>query len=197
MSFLKAMQRRYTTKVYDPSASPISEEQIGELMEALRLSPSSINSQPWGIRLISDQATRERLAEHSRFNADKVRQASHLVVLCVYKDGETFAGERLGDMQEYAADYFRANIAPLGEEAVMSWLSRQVYIALGVLLSGAATMGIDSTTMEGIDTDAYTEALGLRDYRVLVAVALGKRSDEDYNQLSLSPKKRREDISAR
>ncbi len=58
-------------------------------------------------------------------------------------------------------------------------------------------MGIDSTTMEGIDTDAYTEALGLRDYRVLVAVALGKRSDEDYNQLSLSPKKRREDISAR
>lgn len=197
MSFLKAMQRRYTTKVYDPKASSIGEGQIAELMEILRLSPSSINSQPWGIRLISDQATKERLAEHSYFNADKVRNASHIVVLCVYKDGETFARHRLADMQEYAAEYFRTNIAPLGEEAVMSWLSRQVYIALGVLLSGAAMMDIDSTTMEGIDTAAYTEALDLQDHRVLVAVALGKRSSEDYNQLSLSPKKRREDISAR
>lgn len=197
MSFLKAMQRRYTTKVYDPKASSIGEGQIAELMEILRLSPSSINSQPWGIRLISDQATKERLAEHSYFNADKVRNASHIVVLCVYKDGETFARHRLADMQEYAAEYFRTNIAPLGEEAVMSWLSRQVYIALGVLLSGAAMMDIDSTTMEGIDTAAYTEALDLQDHRVLVAVALGKRSSEDYNQLSLSPKKRRQDISAR
>lgn len=196
MSFLKAMQRRYTTKVYDPKATPIGEGQVAELMEALRLSPSSINSQPWGVRLISDPETKERLAEHSRFNADKVRHASHIVVLCVYKDAETFVRERLGDMQEYAAEYFRANIAPMGEEAVMSWLSRQVYIALGVLLSGAAVMDIDSTTMEGIDTEAYTEVLGLEKHRVLVAVALGRHSSEDYNQLALSPKKRREDISA-
>lgn len=193
MKFVEAMQSRYTTKMYD-SSPKIDDARIAELMESLRLAPSSINSQPWGFALIDDADTKDRLADHAHFNADKIRNASHLVVLCVYKDAKTFEEERLADMHPYAADYYRKGLAPLGEEAVMSWLSRQVYIALGVLLSGAAMMQIDSTTMEGIDTKAFTEELGLQKYRVLVAVALGVRSSEDSNQLHLTPKSRREDV---
>lgn len=193
MKFIEAIQNRYTTKAYNADKR-VDDSLVNELMECLRLSPSSINSQPWGFKLVSDPALKEQLAQHAYFNAEKVRGASHLIVLCVYKDAATFAQERLPYMDKRVQDYFQNNLAPQGEEVVMSWLSRQVYIALGVLLSGAALMQIDSTTMEGIDTKAYTEILGLGDkYRVLVAVALGVRDPEDSNQPSITPKDRRQD----
>ena len=44
MKFLNVLENRYTTKKYDASKK-VSESDILELMEALRLSPSSINSQ--------------------------------------------------------------------------------------------------------------------------------------------------------
>lgn len=193
MTFLEAIQNRYTTKAYD-ARQRVDDGLVNELMECLRLSPSSINSQPWGFKLVSNSELKERLAEHSFFNANKVRDASHLIVLCVYRDAATFAHERLPYMDKRVQDYYHNNLAPQGEAVVMSWLSRQVYIALGGLLSGAAVMQIDSTTMEGIDTQAYTDILGLGDkYRVLVAVALGTRDTEDDNQLSRTPKSRRDD----
>lgn len=186
------MQERYTTKAYDASRR-LTDAQVNALMECLRLSPSSINSQPWGFKLVGDQATKERLAEHAYFNADKVRNASHVILLSVYRDAETFATERLPDMDERTRAFFETVMRPQGDAVVESWLARQVYIALGVLLTATASLGIDSTTMEGIDTKAYTQIQGDDKYKVLVAVALGYRDAEDANQPHLTPKNRRTD----
>ncbi|WP_286851441.1 nitroreductase family protein, partial [Sphingobacterium sp. UBA7253] len=46
MAFLETAKQRYTTKKYNSEAL-IPEEKIAELKEIIRLSPSSINSQPW------------------------------------------------------------------------------------------------------------------------------------------------------
>ncbi|MEL6561443.1 MAG: winged helix-turn-helix transcriptional regulator [Bacteroidota bacterium] len=62
MSFLTSMQQRYTTKKYDSSAK-IAAAEIAELKEILRLSPSSINSQPWKFTFVSDTATKKALEE--------------------------------------------------------------------------------------------------------------------------------------
>lgn len=45
MKFLELAQTRYTTKRYE-AGKKVSDQQIKELQEILRLSPSSINSQP-------------------------------------------------------------------------------------------------------------------------------------------------------
>ena len=73
-------------------------------------------------------------------------------------------------------------------------MERQVYIALGVLLTALPMMGIDSTPMEGIELEAYDAILGHEKYRPLVAVALGRRDPEDENQPSRTPKNRRTDV---
>lgn len=192
MNFLESMQQRYTTKAYD-AAYTLPQEQIEQLREILRLAPSSINSQPWRFTFIADPEMKQRLAEASLFNREKVERASHIVVFSVYSDIEAFERERVSALREYAQAYYYANIKPKGEEAVRSWLEHQVYIALGVLLSACATMGIDSTPMEGIDTAAYTELIGERQYRTLFAVALGRRDPEDPNRLELVAKSRRTD----
>lgn len=60
MSFLDIAQNRYTTKKYDPNRQ-IPEEKIRQLKEIIRLSPSSINSQPWKFVFISDKKEKKEI----------------------------------------------------------------------------------------------------------------------------------------
>lgn len=79
MSFLELAKNRYTTKSYNADKK-ISDEVVEQLAEILRLSPSSINSQPWQFIIVSDEAVKNQLAEASFFNKEKIQNASHLVV---------------------------------------------------------------------------------------------------------------------
>lgn len=192
MSFLHNMQQRYTTKKYDPDYK-LSKTQIDEIKEILRLTPSSINSQPWQFMIIEDKELRGKLAEHSYYNSPKVMDCSHLIVMNVVNDPEEFEKQCATQMKPYQWDYYKNKVADLDLHQVSCWLENQVYIALGVLLSACASMGIDATAMGGIDTEKYTETLGLKSYKTVVAVALGKRDPEDENQPHITPKMRRDD----
>ncbi len=66
-------------------------------------------------------------------------------------------------------------------EQHLHWNARQVYIALGQLMTAAAMVGVDSCPMEGLDMAAYDSLLGLNDsgYTCVVGCALGYRSDTD------------------
>ena len=63
------------------------------------------------------------------------------------------------------------------------WTQRQVYIALGVVLFGAASLGIDATPIEGFDPAVVDEEFGLPDkgLKCVVLAALGYRGAEDFN----------------
>lgn len=187
----EVMATRYTTKAYD-GATKLTEAQIAELAEVLRLAPSSINAQPWHFTIVSASDILAQLAEVSFMNAEKIKACSHLVVLRTYRDQADFEATRVADLPPYAQTYYHNNIAARGEAYASAWRERQVYIALGVLLTAAAQLGIDSTPMEGIDTAAYDAILADGRYTTLVAVALGKRAADDQNQPQLTPKKRRE-----
>ena len=59
------------------------------------------------------------------------------------------------------------------------------------LITGIADAQIDSTPMEGIQPKEYDKILNQTDYKTVVAIAIGYRDKEDYNQLSKNPKSRR------
>ena len=94
MDFLQIAQSRYTTKKYDPNKK-VDEATIENLKEIIRLSPSSINSQPWKFTFVSDEKVKSELAEFSYNNKQKVLNASHVVVFGVIKDAEAFENEKL------------------------------------------------------------------------------------------------------
>ena len=195
MDIIKLLQSRYTTKVYDPSFR-LSEEQLATIKEVLRLSPSSINSQPWAFELIDDKALKSVLAEESWSNLERVKQASLLIVFYTYRDVETFIKERI-DTQETPAQaqtYFHNYVASQGSEAIQAWQTHQIYIALGVLLTSLASMGLDSAPMEGIDVDKYDKILGREKYRPVLAVLVGRHAEDDFNHPSRKSKQRRDDV---
>ncbi len=189
MHFLDIAKERYTTKKYD-AAGKLTEEQVAALKEILRLSPSSINSQPWKFSFINSEPLKSQLAAVSFFNESKINNASHLVVFSVFDDVALFEQHIQANLPEGSVGYYQKFIKPLPEQEIKSWMQHQVYLSLGFFLAACASMGIDSTPMEGIQLDAYANILQQEGYKPLFAVALGKRDPEDANQPSLKPKLR-------
>ncbi|GAA4520578.1 nitroreductase family protein [Sphingobacterium thermophilum] len=189
MSFLEIAKSRYTTKKYNPNLK-ISEEKIEQLKEIIRLSPSSINSQPWKFGFIADEKVKRELASVSYFNEQRIIQASHLVVFSVIDEIEKFEEQIQQNLPEGAVDYYNTFVKPNSDAEIKSWLQHQVYLSLGFFLSACASLGIDSTPMEGIKSEEYDKILQLDGYKSLFAVAIGYRDLDDANQPLKNPKAR-------
>ncbi len=108
------------------------------------------------------------------------------------KDAEAFENMRLTQLPEGTSAYYNRVLKPKGDEQIMNWMSSQVYISLGFFLSAAASLGIDSTPMEGIEKLGYDSVLQDDGYKTLFAVAIGYRHKEDINQILNTPKFRLE-----
>lgn len=189
MNFLEKMKKRYTVKKYNHQAK-ISQEKIDKLKGILNLSPSSINSQPWNFVFIKTQDIKEQLSEFSYHNKQKVIDCSHVIVFQVLKNSEHFEKQMHGYLNEVGINYYNSLIKPKGEEYIKSWMTHQVYLSLGVLLSACAEMEIDSTPMEGIEPDRYDAIINNNDYESVFAVAIGEKSETDNNQPAITPKRR-------
>ncbi|NIJ45685.1 nitroreductase/dihydropteridine reductase [Wenyingzhuangia heitensis] len=190
MKFLNAIQNRYTTKLYKDDKK-IDTDKIEALKEVLRLSPSSINSQPWEFVFVSDVDTKNKLSMVSQHNTDKVKNCDTVVVFRSVDNLSKFKEELANRLPEYAFGFYQDYINQHSENETKTWMDKQLYIALGTFLSACATMQIDSTPMEGIEAEKYDAILGNDDYRSVFAVAIGFRDENDLNQLSEKPKSRK------
>lgn len=200
MQLTALAKSRYTTKAYDASRT-IPQEAINELLEQLRHSPSSVNSQPWHFIIASDEQGKARVAKSAEggfaYNEAKMLTASHLIVFCTRTEvpeshlqavlaQEALDGRFANDEARAGQDKSRrgyVNMHRFDQKDVQHWMEKQTYLALGTLLLGAASLGLDATPMEGFDFKKLDEELGLRDkgFTSLVVVSLGYRSESDFN----------------
>ncbi|WP_299437763.1 nitroreductase family protein [uncultured Aquimarina sp.] len=191
MSFIKSMQNRYTTKKYNVTKK-IENEKIEELKEILQLSPSSINSQPWKFTFVSSKDTKQKLSEVSWLNTNKVLDSDTVVVFSRINNIDLFEKQIEQELPKGAVNYYKEFIKPQTDEQIKAWFDKQVYLALGVFLSACAEMGIDATPMEGVEPKNYDKILNQIDYATLMAVAIGYRDNEDFNQPNKKPKSRKD-----
>ena len=182
---------RYATKQFDPQRK-ISPEDWAALEEALVLSPSSFGLQPWRFIVITDQATKERLAAAS-WGQRQPADCSHLVVFTIKKEINERVLDVYVDRITEVRGTPRTSLAGLhdmmtgslinGMDAAArnTWAAHQVYIALGNFLTSAALLGIDACPMEGIEPAKYDEILGLtkQGFGAVVVAAAGYRATGD------------------
>lgn len=198
---------RYTTKAFDPKRK-IPEEQFNDLLESLRLMPSSVNSQPWHFIIASDEQGKQRIAKAasgvSAYNASKVTDASHVIVFCTKTmldkthlkaliEQEQSDGRFVGEDARDAAAKVRQGYVNLHQHELgdlQQWMEKQTYLALGGILVNAAVLQIDATPMEGVDFAILDKEFKLasRHLKSTVIVALGYHSSDDFN--ALLPKSR-------
>ena len=188
-TFLTKMQNRYTVKKYN-SERKLDSEIIEQLKSILHLSPSSINSQPWKFSFVEDSKAKSEFDDVSYFNKEKINDSQLLIVFQVLKNAEDFETQIEKNLPDGSIEYYKKMIKPHGENYTISWMSHQVYLALGILLSACAQMKIDSTPMEGIEIAKYDAILNNEKYTTLFAVAIGVRDENDFNQPKLKAKSR-------
>lgn len=187
---LAALRWRYATKQFDATRK-IPDNVWDAIEESLVLTPSSFGLQPWKFLVIANPSIRAKLLAES-WNQPQVTAASHFVVLAARTDLTTTDIDawisRMAQVQAKGAEAvapLKGMIAGFAEtqsvEDRHAWNVRQVYIALGQLLTTAALLGIDACPMEGISKSAYDRILGLEgsDYATVVTCALGYRSADD------------------
>lgn len=189
IDFRKLAEKRYTAKKYDASKK-ISEAHIEDLKHILKLTPSSINSQPWLFTFISNEEIKNKLAEASYSNATKVKDASHLVVFSVTNNLDDFEKHVEENLVQGSVNFYKQFVKKQTKEATINWLTQQVYLSLGFFLAACAAMEIDSTPMEGIDPIKYADILEVDNQKILFAVSIGYRDSEDNNQPALIGKSR-------
>ncbi|MBF4472288.1 MULTISPECIES: nitroreductase family protein [Flavobacterium] len=190
MNILELIKKRYSTKKYNTDKT-IPQEKIEDLKEILRLSPSSINIQPWKFTFVQNPEIKAKLASVSMHNTEKVNQAQLLVVFSVADDLDAFQQIVDNELPQARRDWYNQIKANKPEADLKVWLSQQVYIALGVGLTASIALGLDSTPMEGIESDKYRDILNMPAFKPLFAMAVGYASEDDFNRIEVLPKSRR------
>ncbi|PKB18211.1 nitroreductase family protein [Flavobacterium sp. 5] len=190
MNILKLIEKRYTAKKYNADKE-IPQEKIEDLKEILRLTPSSINIQPWKFTFVQNPEMKAKLASVSMHNEEKINQAKLLVVFSVADDLDAFQKVVNNELPQARKDWYNQIKASMPESDLKIWFSKQVYIALGVGLTASAALGLDSTPMEGIESDKYMTILNMKTYKPLFAMAVGYGSEDDFNRIEVTPKSRR------
>ena len=84
MDFWEVISRRQSTRAYE-SDRPVSEEVIGQLLEAAIRAPSAGNRQPWYFIVVRDEIPRAGLAS-AAYGQHFVAQASVVIVVCADPD---------------------------------------------------------------------------------------------------------------
>lgn len=183
------LEWRYAVKTFDPHRR-IPDPLWQALERSLVLTPSSFGLQPWKFLVITDQKTKSAL-QPVTWNQSQTRDCSHFVVFLARKSlDEHYVGEFIHSVAQtrqmpltQLAGY-RSVIEDFVKQSAgqhLDWNARQVYIALGQLMTAAALLGVDACPMEGFAHDDLQRVLNLEntDYVAVVCCALGYRSPDD------------------
>ena len=188
---LAALNWRYATKIFD-ATKKIPAGTWSALEQSLVLTPTSYGLQPYQFLVVQDAAKRMKLLSHS-WRQRQVVDASHFVVFTARTEMVEADVDKIIkltiDLRKLPPDSLNAYRGmmigdlvngPRGK-AAHEWAARQVYIALGNLMTCAAVLGVDACPMEGLVPSEYDNVLSLNGtgYATVVACALGYRSAGD------------------
>jgi nitroreductase/dihydropteridine reductase len=196
---IEDLTSRHTVKKYDVSRK-IPAADLDILFEAMRLSASSINSQPWKFIVLESEAAKTRLnntfVNMHEYNKKHVFDSSQVILFAhnpkytrddyakVVDKGIKDKRTSLENREAAFGVYLFAELNTSEDGDTSTWTKAQTYLALGNTLHILARLKIDSTPMEGIDIARVNKAFSaeLDGYQCDVALAIGyHHPDADFN----------------
>ncbi len=205
MSIITNLNERYATKVFDPSKK-VSEADMEKLLEAIRLSASSMGLQPYKVLIVEDPAIRAELRK-AAYNQPQITDASALLVFAVNYEADEKQADDLIEMIAKARnvtteslsgynDMIKGTLKRLNPEQLETWVSKQAYIALGFGLVSSAVLGIDTCPMEGFNSDEFDRILDITKLglKSKIVLAVGYRSADDKYQYLAKVRQNKEDF---
>jgi nitroreductase len=200
MELIDVLNWRYAAKKMNGQTVPA--EKVDKILEAIRLSASSIGIQPYKVIVVESHELRGKIHEQA-CPQPQIVEGSHVLIFASWTAVEAddvdqymqlIADTRQTDVASLTpfADSVKGTLLSRTPEARAEWAARQSYIALGTGLIAAAAEGVDATPMEGFNADALDKLLDLpaKGLRSTLILALGYR-DEEKDFLAKAQKVRR------
>lgn len=191
---------RYATKRMNGSKVPA--EKLENILDAIRLSASSVGLQPYTLLVIENESLKKQIRPIAN-NQAQIEECSHLLVFAAWDNIspiqiEHFINETATtrNIPAEALTNLKAmlikRISSSTQEQNFQWAARQVYIALGTALIAAATEEVDATPMEGFNNEELDNFLHLKEagLKSVALMPLGYR-DKENDWLVKLPKVRR------
>lgn len=180
MKLIDALKWRYATKKMNGQQIPA--DKLNNILEAIKLAPSSLGLTPYKVIVVEDAETRKQLQPHF-YNQSQIVDGSAVIVFANWTN--ITEKEVAGYMQDIAeqrnvpieslndfSNMINGSIKTKTQEQAQTWAAKQTYIALGFGLVAAAAEQVDATPMEGFNPDGVDEVLGLKALGLHSAVAL-------------------------
>ncbi|MBT2755174.1 NAD(P)H-dependent oxidoreductase [Mesobacillus foraminis] len=197
---LDAFEFRHATKEFDPNKK-ISEEDFRYILEAGRLSPSSVGYEPWKFVIVQNESLRRKLREVTWGAQGQLPTASHFMLILARTIKDTkydseYVRDQMLNVKQIPEDIFEQILVRYksfqehdlnlleNERTMLDWAGKQTYIALANMMTAAALIGIDSCPIEGFDYDKVQKILSeeglLEDGHLAISVmaAFGYRARE-------------------
>ena len=187
LHFIDQLHWRYATKRMRTDLV-VSQQKTDTIIEAIRLSASSLGLQPYHLIMIKDKQLLQKIKPIAN-NQPQITEATALLVFAVWDKAtpervnsylHLIASERKVSIESLSGlKAMTEGILSLGEEYVFNWMARQAYIALGTGLVAAAMEEVDATPMEGFDPAGLDTLLDLpaKGLKSVALMTLGYRDE--------------------
>ncbi len=196
---INAFQFRHACKEFD-TTKKLSEEDINFILETANLSPSSFGFEPWHFVVVQDKELRELLKPVAWGAPLKLDTASHFIlglsmkapmtkwdsdyILDMMQNVKQFPEDVIAMYSKFYREFQERDFDLDTDKKLFDWASKQTYIALGNMMTGAALQGIDSCPIEGFHQEnaeaLLKEKFGVDTdkYGLSYMVAFGYRKEE-------------------
>jgi nitroreductase len=173
------------------NGEPVPQEKVNNILEAIRLAPTSSGLQPFEVFVITDEDVKAKIQKIA-WNQSQVTSCSHLLVFAAW---DHYTADRINYMFDLTNEIrgfknegwenyrqqLLSNYPQRDPEVSFQHAARQTYIALMSAMTQAAAEGIDSTPMEGFDPAALDAILNLKErgLRSTLLLPIGYRNAEN------------------
>jgi len=185
MDFKQILMERYATKKFD--GRDIGSDKLNAILDMARYTPSAINLQPWKVKVISDQATKDVLSPLA-MGQEQIKSCSHLLIFCANTDFEGHSALLVKGMKKAGApedeitwmeDFMGDFIKGMSPEYRVSEAQAHAFMAALTTIYAAKSLGVDSCPMQGFDPVGFSKVLKLPPTLIpTLLVPLGFPADE-------------------
>ena len=172
---LNTFNYRHACKIFDENKK-ISDDDFYTIIEAARLSPSSLGLEPWKFLLVQDMEKRKKLLEVTWGGQKQIPTASHLIIALAKKSyfmkyDSQYISDFMTNIQKHPEEIrkyrlkmienFQKNDFELlkDERYLWDWASKQTYIPFANMMTVAAMLKIDTCPIEGFNRKKLDEIL--------------------------------------
>jgi len=159
---IKEIRTRKSTRRYKDT--PVTDEQIMQLIESARLAPSGMNTQPWNFIIVRNKETREKLARAS--GDQQWMTTAPVYIVCV------------ADIRCRIKEDIEVRLDEWSDLREVKQIIRDTSIAISHILLEAENAGLASCWIALFTQNDIRPILGIPEDKYVVGIVLIGHSDE-------------------